>query len=159
LAELSSRAAYSSGQRLRDALLYFPLVLGVLILLGVFVVVLFGPYLAPYNPYVVDRVVVPHYDFETEEYIRVPLTPREEFPLGSDEKGMDILSLLLYGARNTMIAGVLVAAAPGEAAPPAPARDRPAVGGCATAYVCRSFACSAPVTAPDALRALLASGA
>jgi ABC-type dipeptide/oligopeptide/nickel transport system permease subunit len=111
LAELSSRAAYSSGQRLRDALLYFPLVLGVLILLGVFVVVLFGPYLAPYNPYVVDRVVVPHYDFETEEYIRVPVTPREEYPLGSDEKGMDILSLLLYGARNTMIAGVLVAAA------------------------------------------------
>jgi uncharacterized protein YyaL (SSP411 family) len=54
---------------------------------------------------------------------------------------------------------VLVAAVPGEATPPAPARDRPAVGGRATAYVCRSFACSAPVTEADALRALLVSGA
>lgn len=111
MAELSSRAAYSSSGRLRDALLYFPLVLGIVILLGMFVVVLFGPYLAPFNPYLVDRVVVPHYDFEANEYIRVPVTPREEYPLGSDEKGMDVLSLLLYGARNTMIAGVLVAAA------------------------------------------------
>jgi uncharacterized protein YyaL (SSP411 family) len=52
---------------------------------------------------------------------------------------------------------LLVAAAPGEAAPLAPARDRPAADGRATAYVCRSFTCSAPVTEPEALRALLAS--
>ena len=34
-------------------------------------------------------------------------------------------------------------------------RDRPAVGGAATAYVCERFACQAPVTDPDALAALL----
>jgi uncharacterized protein YyaL (SSP411 family) len=33
--------------------------------------------------------------------------------------------------------------------------DRPLVGGGAAAYVCRSFACAAPVTTPEALHALL----
>jgi len=50
---------------------------------------------------------------------------------------------------------VLVVVEPDEENPPAPARERPAVGGRATAYVCRRFTCSAPVTDPAALRALL----
>jgi uncharacterized protein YyaL (SSP411 family) len=50
---------------------------------------------------------------------------------------------------------VLVRAAPGEPQPLAPARDRPAIDGRATAYVCRHFTCSAPVTDPEALRAAL----
>ncbi len=50
---------------------------------------------------------------------------------------------------------VLVHATPGTANLPVPARDRPAVGGVATAYVCRDFTCSAPVTDPSDLRALL----
>ena len=44
---------------------------------------------------------------------------------------------------------------PGDAEPLAPARDRPAADGRATAYVCRSFTCSAPVTEPSALDTLL----
>src|SRR5207244_13507194 len=51
---------------------------------------------------------------------------------------------------------VLVAAEPGDPAPLAPARDRPAVDAHVTAYVCRHFTCSAPVTEPAALRQLLA---
>jgi uncharacterized protein YyaL (SSP411 family) len=38
---------------------------------------------------------------------------------------------------------------------PAVARDRPQVGGRATAYVCRGFTCSAPVHTPDELKPLL----
>ena len=49
----------------------------------------------------------------------------------------------------------LVAATPGDPAPLAPAKDRPAVGGRATAYVCRHFTCSAPVTTPEELGRLL----
>ncbi|MNC60080.1 hypothetical protein D3C75_1099360 [compost metagenome] len=36
--------------------------------------------------------------------------------------------------------------------------DKPAVNGGATAYVCRNFACRAPVTSMEAVRELLASG-
>jgi len=50
---------------------------------------------------------------------------------------------------------VLVASEPEAAETPSPARDRPAVDGHATAYVCRNFTCSPPVTDPAALRALL----
>jgi uncharacterized protein YyaL (SSP411 family) len=52
---------------------------------------------------------------------------------------------------------VLVNALPGDPSPLAPARDRPALEGRATAYVCRNFTCSAPVTDAAALRALLAA--
>jgi uncharacterized protein YyaL (SSP411 family) len=41
------------------------------------------------------------------------------------------------------------------AAVPAPARGKPAIDGRPTAYVCRRFTCSPPVTDPDALLALL----
>jgi len=52
---------------------------------------------------------------------------------------------------------LLVSADPDDPEPLAPARDRPARGGVATAYVCRNFACSAPATEPEALRTLLGS--
>ena len=53
---------------------------------------------------------------------------------------------------------VLVGAEPGEADPLAPARDRRPVDGRATAWVCRNFTCSAPVTDPGELRSLLRTG-
>ena len=109
MAELSNRAAFSVGDRLRESLFYFPLILGGIILLPLLMVVLFGPLLAPYNPYLVDRIVIPHYDSELGKFIRVPLLPSLGFPLGTDERGMDILTLLMFGARTTLIATFLVA--------------------------------------------------
>ena len=50
---------------------------------------------------------------------------------------------------------VLVSSMPGAAETLPPARGRPQVDGRATAYVCRNFVCSAPVTDPGALRPLL----
>jgi uncharacterized protein YyaL (SSP411 family) len=49
----------------------------------------------------------------------------------------------------------LVRVEPGAGDVPAVARDRPAVEGRATAYVCRGFTCSSPVHTPEELRALL----
>ena len=58
-------------------------------------------------------------------------------------------------ARSYLPHRALVAATPGDPSPLAPARDRPAVDGKATAYVCRHFTCSAPVTTPEELGRLL----
>jgi len=45
---------------------------------------------------------------------------------------------------------------PGASNPLAPARDRGTRDGKPTAYVCRGFTCSEPVTDPQALKPLLA---
>lgn len=99
------------GRIWREAMSNISLIVGILIVLGIVVVVLFGPLFAPYNPYLVDRVVVDHFDFERDEYIRVPVNPNEDFVLGTNEIGQDLLSLLLHGARNTLIAVILIATA------------------------------------------------
>ena len=52
---------------------------------------------------------------------------------------------------------VLVRAEAGEKDVPAPARERRPLDGRATAYVCRHFACSSPVTDPAELERLLGS--
>jgi len=90
--------------RLRVLLGNIPLMIGTIIVLGLFLIVLFGPLWAPMNPYIAGEHIAPHYDFEIDEFIRPPLEPSEEFPLGTDQWGSDLLSMLLYGARNTLIA-------------------------------------------------------
>ena len=67
----------------------------------------------------------------------------------------DTTALLAEAARVYLPHRVIVRATPGDRAPLAPARDRPLHGSTATAYVCRNFACSAPVNEPAALAALL----
>jgi peptide/nickel transport system permease protein len=96
--------------KLNDTLANFSFLLGLLVVGAIFLIVIFGPFLAPYNPYLLDVVVSPHYDFEQEIYIDVPVNPNEEFPLGTNEAGMDMISLILHGARITIIASVLIAA-------------------------------------------------
>jgi uncharacterized protein YyaL (SSP411 family) len=67
----------------------------------------------------------------------------------------DTAALEAVVAREYLPHRVLVSVEPGTSLLPAPARDRPQVGGRATAYVCRNFTCSAPVHDPAELRALL----
>ncbi len=105
----SSAPAYS-GNRIsgRDVFGNLPLLIGGFIVLVLFLVVLFGPAVAPQNPYIAGQHIVPHYDSEKGEFIQPPLEPSAEYPLGTDQWGTDILSLLMHGARNTLIAAVFV---------------------------------------------------
>lgn len=90
--------------RIRGVLNNFPLLFGGTIVLGLFLIVLFGPLIAPTNPYTTGQVAGSFYDVEKGEWISHPLSPSQEHPLGTDQWGRDILSFLLYGARNTLVA-------------------------------------------------------
>ncbi|MFN2233698.1 MAG: ABC transporter permease subunit [Anaerolineales bacterium] len=89
---------------LKEVLKNFPLMFGGIIVLGLFLIVLFGPVFAPTNPYITGQAVGTYYDVEKGEWISPPLSPSPEHPLGTDQWGNDILSLLFYGARNTLVA-------------------------------------------------------
>ena len=69
--------------------------------------------------------------------------------------GTKVCTIDSVGSQANRMEPIFKAAEPGEPDPPAPARDRSPVDGRATAYVCRNFSCSAPVTDPLALRSLL----
>jgi peptide/nickel transport system permease protein len=80
---------------LRRRLAMFGLVVIVLIVLAA----LFAPLIAPYNP--ADQM----FDGLTLE--GAPLPPNGAFWLGTDLLGRDLLSRLLYGARTSLIVGVV----------------------------------------------------
>lgn len=64
---------------------------------------IFAPLLAPHDPskgYLINQVTPTH---------PVP-DPQSGFPLGGDNSGRDLLSRLIYGARNTLIVGVCATA-------------------------------------------------
>jgi peptide/nickel transport system permease protein len=94
--------------RLGDLVGNPPLVLGSVIVFALFLLVLFGPAWAPENPYVSGQHIVPHYDVSRGESVQPPLPPSAEYPLGTDRWGNDLLSMLMHGARNTLVACVLV---------------------------------------------------
>jgi len=85
-----------------------PLILGSLIVLGLFLVVLFGPLFAPENPYLAGQRVSMVID---GHYTTPPFPPMEGLPMGTDQWGRDILSMLLYGTRNTLVACLFIAMA------------------------------------------------
>jgi ABC-type dipeptide/oligopeptide/nickel transport system permease subunit len=90
-----------------------PLVLGALLVLGLFLVVLFGPLFAPANPYLAGQQSTMVVD---GEFMTPPFPPMPGMPLGSDQWGRDILSMLLYGTRNTLVACLFIAMAGTRAA-------------------------------------------
>jgi peptide/nickel transport system permease protein len=68
-----------------------------LVFLLVLVAVL-GPEVAPHNPFLVKRL-----QWVDGELHKAPFPPGDIYPLGTDDLGRDQLSLLLYGARTTLI--------------------------------------------------------
>ena len=90
--------------RWQDVFLNMPFMLGTFIIIALFLVAVLGPVWAPQNPYLSGQRILPHYDAEQGVFIRPPLDPSPEYPLGTNQWGTDILSLIMHGARNTLIA-------------------------------------------------------
>ncbi|RUM97654.1 ABC transporter permease [Pseudaminobacter arsenicus] len=72
-------------------------VVGMLIIMGLILIALFAPLLAPYSPYIGDLAG------------KRLLPPGAGHWLGTDDQGRDILSRLIYGSRLTLQVVVLVA--------------------------------------------------
>lgn len=85
-----------------------PLAIGGVIVLLLFGLVLFGPLLAPEDPYLAGQRSSMIID---GQFTTPPFPPMPGLPLGTDEWGRDILSMLLYGTRNTLVACLFIAMA------------------------------------------------
>ena len=69
-------------------------VLGLIIVVGMLLVALFAPQLAPYDP-------------TKPDFMAILQAPSSQYLLGTDEVGRDLLSRLIYGARASIQAGLL----------------------------------------------------
>lgn len=68
--------------------------LGLLIVLALVVMAVFAPWLAPYNP-------------TRPDYMAMLAGPSDQYLLGTDELGRDMLSRLIWGARASLQAGLI----------------------------------------------------
>lgn len=91
--------------RWRLITLNVPFMAGMLIVLFLLAVAVVGPRFASQNPYLSAQRSS---EMIGGQLVFPPFPPSEEFPLGSDQWGRDVLSLLLYGARNTLVACLFV---------------------------------------------------
>lgn len=72
-----------------------PLVLfGAIIVLVFLIVSMFGPWISPYDP-------------NKQQLDRTLAGPSREYLLGTDELGRDTLSRVIYGARNSLMVGIV----------------------------------------------------
>jgi peptide/nickel transport system permease protein len=70
-------------------------VLGLIMLVSTILIAIFAPWIAPYDPYEpVDA---------TAADVMAP--PSREHPLGQDDVGRDVLSMVIYGARVSLLVG------------------------------------------------------
>jgi peptide/nickel transport system permease protein len=88
--------------RLGRAALDQSFIIGSFLVLLFFLVAVLGPEVAPHNPFLQDRVQT----IDGELY-RAPIPPCDPYPLGTDDRGRDLLSLLLHGARQTLVIAVV----------------------------------------------------
>jgi peptide/nickel transport system permease protein len=70
-------------------------ILGAIMLLSMVLIAVFAPWIAPYDPY--EPVQATAED--------VMASPSREHPLGTDESGRDVLSLVIYGSRVSLLVG------------------------------------------------------
>lgn len=84
-------------QRILYASKDLPLIIGALIAAALILLAVIGPEIAPRNPFYHDRI-----QYIDGELQRAPFSPGAVYPLGTDANGIDLLSLILYGARTTI---------------------------------------------------------
>lgn len=103
--DTARRRRYLIGRALRNP----SLVVGTLIIVGLLLVVFFGPFWASQNPHL-NPLPIPFadYDPETNTTITPPLSPSAEYPLGTDTRGVDNLSNLLHGTRITLVTAIFI---------------------------------------------------
>jgi len=87
------------GQRAWSRILLgnYPLILGMLLILGLAVVFFFGYQLSPHNPYTTSGLTIVE-----GELVIPPFEPGVEYPWGTDVLGRDIMSLIFTGALQTL---------------------------------------------------------
>jgi len=85
-------------QRLSRAVRDPYFIIGSVVVVLLVLVVVLGTELAPHNPYLVKRI-----QWIDGEVHKAPFPPSDLYPLGTDDQGRDQLSLLLYGARVTLV--------------------------------------------------------
>ena len=94
--------------RWRRAFSNLPLLFGLLLIGAIFFLVVFGPGLATMDPYLGGRAGVSYHE---GKLLVPPYPPSPGYPLGTDPFGQDLLSLILMGARNTLVLATFVAMA------------------------------------------------
>jgi len=81
----------------------FPLMVGGIILLGLFAIIILAPQLSPHSPYTTQGLTI-----EDGVFSVPPFEPDEIYPWGTDMLGRDILSLVLSGAQQTLFLAISV---------------------------------------------------
>lgn len=67
-------------------------IISLLVLIGLFVMAMFAPYIAPYDPY-------------EQNIVNSLQPPSSEHWLGTDQLGRDVLSRIIYGSRASLLVG------------------------------------------------------
>lgn len=88
--------------RLRLAVRDPAFIVGTVLVVAILFTAALGPELAPHSPFVRDRV-----QWVNGVLMRAPIAPNPTYPLGTDALGRDLLSMLLYGARQTIIIALI----------------------------------------------------
>ncbi|WP_106497510.1 ABC transporter permease [Lentibacillus sp. Marseille-P4043] len=83
--------------------------LGMVLTVSLVFIAIFGPALAPYDEDFMEPSGYYYNDNDDFGVYAAPFAPSRDHLLGTDQYGYDILTLLLYGAKYTLVVGVLVA--------------------------------------------------
>lgn len=92
--------------RVRAALGNLPLVAGGLMVLALLLIVVFGPRWSPNNPAHTQSLIL-----AGGQFLAPPFAPGATYPWGTDALGRCLMSLILSGARQTLLLGVLAVGA------------------------------------------------